>query len=87
MQKEPLEAGTPSENPHLNKLYDLAKETETQHLDHDMEAAASRRVSEAWKRSASLRVYNLPKDLREEDLLELFAPYGEVSYIKIGMCH
>ena len=28
----------------------------------------------------------MPKDMEEADLLNLFAEYGEVSYIKIGTC-
>ncbi|KIP06889.1 hypothetical protein PHLGIDRAFT_24354 [Phlebiopsis gigantea 11061_1 CR5-6] len=75
----------PSDVPRLNNSLGVAKHPgkKSKELDPYLAKEAYQKLKESWKRSISLRIYHVPDRMVEEDIRDLFAPYGEISDINI----
>lgn len=83
-QTEPLEAGIPTDNPHLQAIYDMAK---TQRVEQDSGMDVARpTVPTDSKQSASLRLPDISMDMTKEHVFEMFSPFGEILDIRLGAC-
>ena len=85
VRPEPLEAGTPSDNPHLTALYDMARVAKDQRKEYERELDESRHPGSSRPQlSASVRIFDVPDAMRKEDVYELFSSFGEVTDVIIS---
>ena len=83
-----LEAGTLSEDPHLQALCDIVIATKGRKRGEEREMALARSSALSTSTmSASVRIFDVPTIMKEEDIHELFSPFGEIEDIILSTFH
>jgi hypothetical protein len=69
------------DNTELSEIFDMAKE----YLPQESQLLVNQRVPAHYtKRSASVRLYNMPTNMTEENIRNLFLSFGAISDIQLG---
>ncbi|GJE89143.1 RNA-binding domain-containing protein [Phanerochaete sordida] len=91
-EKEPPEQSSPVDNSHLQAMFALARDYTQPAADKAAAVAQARAARMQYAdgeptperaASSSVRIEYLPQKMTEDDIRELFSPFGKIAHIKI----